>query len=388
MKILICVHSWAPRIGGVETVTSALAQGLAAHSKARDAESFEVTVVTRTPAGEMNDASLPFRVVREPSLRELVRLMRGADVIHLAGPTLVPLVLGVLLRKPLVIEHHGFQSTCPNGQLLYEPTQTPCPGHFMAGHHRECLRCNAAHGKFRTFRMWALTFPRRWLCRKASINIVPTVWLGTQLQLPRIETVHHGLPETVARANPCPTDTATFAFLGRIVSTKGVQILLEAARRLKAQGSLFRLKIVGDGPDRESLESFVRKHQLGEEVCFLGCLPAEALDRELQQADTVLMPSLGGEVFGLVALENMLRGKLVIVSDLGALAEVVGDAGLTCPTSDVEAWTARLAQVIGNPGLRAELGRKARERALRSFSLEQMVAGHLRLYQRLVNHTE
>lgn len=121
---------------------------------------------------------------------------------------------------------------------------------------------------------------------------------------------------------------------------------------------------------------------------FLGSLPAEAIEKELQQADTVLMPSLGGEVFGLVALENMLRGKLLIVSDIGALAEVVGDAGLTCSTGDVEAWASRLAQVIRNPGLRAELGRKARERALRNFSPQQMIAGHLRLYQKLAKHPE
>lgn len=386
MKILIYVHSWAPTIGGVETITRALAAGLAGLS--RKSDSVQVTLATQTPADRTTDTSLPFRVVREPGLSELMRLMRDADVIHVAGPALVPLVLGRLLGKPLVVEHHGFQSICPNGQMLYEPTHTRCPGHFMAGRHRECLRCNAGEGKLRSFRMWALTFPRRWLCRKVASNIIPTSWLATQLQLPRMETVHHGLPETAARADPRPADAPTLAFLGRLVSTKGVQILLEAAQRLKSQGLRFRLKIIGDGPDRESLEAFAREHQLDGEVMFLGSLPAEAIEKELQQADTILMPSLGGEVFGLVALENMLRGKLLIVSDIGALAEVVGDAGLTCSTGDVEAWASRLAQVIRNPGLRAELGRKARERALQSFSPEQMIAGHLRLYQELAKHPE
>jgi glycogen synthase len=386
MKILIYVHSWAPHIGGVETITRELAEGLTRPPK--DGDSMQVTLATQTPAGTMDDASLPFRVIRQPGWVELLRLMRDADVIHVAGPALAPIVLGLLLRKPLVVEHHGFQSICPNGQMLYEPTRTPCPGHFMAGRHRECLRCNAAdEGRFSSFRMWALTFPRRWLCRKVAINIIPTSWLGTQLQLPRMQTVRHGLPEIVTRASARPADTPAFAFLGRLVSTKGVQILLEAARRLKSQGLRFRLKIIGEGPDRGSLEEFVRAHQLEGDVVFLGSLSEEEVANQLEDADTVLMPSLGGEVFGLVALENMLRGKLLIVSDIGALAEVVGDAGLTCRTGDVEAWVSRLAKVIRNPELRASLGRKARERAAQNYSLDQMVAEHLRIYQQVLGRT-
>ena len=94
-------------------------------------------------------------MVRQPSLRELTRLIRAADVVHLAGPAFLPLLAALLLRKPVVVEHHGFQTICPNGQLFYEPTQQPCPGHFMAGRHGECIRCNARNGLLRSFIMWA-----------------------------------------------------------------------------------------------------------------------------------------------------------------------------------------------------------------------------------------
>src|SRR5438094_904010 len=141
------------------------------------------------------DASLPFRVVRRPSLLELLRLIRAADVIHLAGPSFIPMLLGLFLRKPVVVEHHGFQTICPNGQLLYEPTQTPCPGHFMAGRHSECIRCNAQLGLLGSLKLWLLTFPRRWLCTRARSNIMPTEWLSTLLRLPRSTTIYHGLPE-------------------------------------------------------------------------------------------------------------------------------------------------------------------------------------------------
>ena len=102
-----------------------------------------------------------------------------------------------------------------------------------------------------------------------------------------------------------------------MVSTKGVSLLIEAAEQLQKQGCQFRLKIIGDGPEFARLKSSAA--QLGDRVEFLGHVPAAQLDDALSDAATIVMPSLSGEVFGLVASENMLRGKLLIVSDLGSL---------------------------------------------------------------------
>lgn len=387
MKILICVGNWAPAIGGVETVTMDLARGLAARSGS-SGEAIGVVVATRTPAGQMNDASLPFRVVRRPGMAKMWRLMRDADIVHFAGPMLAPLLLGVLARRPLVLEHHGFQAICPNGQLLHEPSGSPCQGYFMAGRHGECLRCNAALGTFRSVRMWLLTWLRRWLCRRTNANIAPTAWLAGLLRLPHTRTVWHGLPLAAPPpGEPSADGVLAFAFLGRLVDAKGAHLLLRAACDLKAEGLRFRLKIIGDGPERGRLEGFARVHGL-EGVEFLGRLPGEAVEQELLEVSAILMPSLGGEVFGLVALENMMRGKLVIVSDIGALAEVVGDAGLVCPAGDVDAWAGRMREAIRNPTSCKELGDRARKRALALFSLDHMIAGHIRVYRDAMAHAK
>ena len=121
----------------------------------------------------MDDSTLPFQVVRRPNFPALMRLVRAADVVHLAGPCFLPMLLGLLFRKQIVVEHHGFQVICPNGQLFYEPTQMPCPGHFMAGRHRQCLRCNARAGTVASLKMWLLTFARRWLAHYAAVNVTP-----------------------------------------------------------------------------------------------------------------------------------------------------------------------------------------------------------------------
>jgi glycosyltransferase involved in cell wall biosynthesis len=382
MKLLIYVHSWAPSVGGVETITKTLADGLADWSSKHNEEAIEVTLLTQTPSGSMDDSELPYRVVRNPALIDVVREIRRADVIHLAGPTLLPLMIGWLLRKPVVIEHHGFQAICPNGQLFYEPMQTPCPGYFMARQYGECVRCNSKLGRLTSAKMWMLTFPRRWLSQRVSANIVPTSWLGSLLQLRRSKTIHHGLPP---RESPPPARVTSakpiFVFFGRLVSTKGVRVLVEASGLLKARNREFQVKIIGDGPERQELEKMVKDLGVESHVRFLGFVSTELLEENLKDATAVVMPSLGGEVFGLVAAENMQMGRLVIASDIGALSEVLGDAGMTFATGDAEALARSMESIIAHPLLKERVGQKAFERIAEVFTADLMVTNHMRVYR-------
>src|SRR5208283_1449028 len=85
-QVLMYSHAFAPKIGGVETIVMSLAKGLAGLKEPDGAAGARVTVITNTPRGRFDDESLPFQVVRQPSLRNLARLIRATDVIHLAGP--------------------------------------------------------------------------------------------------------------------------------------------------------------------------------------------------------------------------------------------------------------------------------------------------------------
>jgi glycosyltransferase involved in cell wall biosynthesis len=387
MKLLIYARDWAPSVGGVQTIVKTLADGLADWSSKHSEEAIEVTLLTQTPAGSMNDSQLPYRVVRKPGFMDFIREIRRADVVHLAGPTLVPLIIGYLLRKPTVIEHHGFQTICPNGQLVYEPTQTLCPGHFMARRYGECIRCNSKLGRLTSVKMWMLTFPRRWFSQRVSANIIPTSWLGSLLQLNRLKTIFHGLPPREPSPERGATSTVPiFVFLGRLVSTKGVRVLIEAAGLLKAKHREFQVRIIGDGPERPELETLVRDLDIRSYVQFLGYVPDERLEESLKDATAVVMPSLAGEVFGLVAAENMQMGRLVIASDMGALSEVLGDAGMAFRTGDAESLVGCMEAIIADPLIADTIGQKAFRRIAQLFAADLMVREHMQTYREISNH--
>ncbi len=381
MKLLLYSHYFTPSVGGVETIVLSLARGLAELRDTNGQPEFEVTLATQTRAEKFDDAALPFRVIRQPSLPRLWQIVRAAHVVHVAGPALAPLILGLLARKPVVVEHHGFQTICPNGQLLIEPSDTPCPGHFMAGRHRECLRCNAGQGWLASRKLWLLTFVRRFLCARAAANIAPTAWLGGLLRLPRIIVIPHGLEtsELVARTIPS-SGPPVIAFQGRLVTTKGVKLLLEAARILREQSRSFELLIIGDGPERSSLEGFAQDASLAGRVRFAGRLAAAQLQAALAQASIAVVPSLGGEVFGLVVAENMQRSLPVVASDLGSFAEVLGEAGLTFRAGDAAALAHELARLLDDSTLGASLGERARRRVLDQYDRRRMLEAHARVY--------
>ncbi len=385
LRVLIYSHAFAPKIGGVETLILTLAKGLAGWKQADGAVSPEITVVTRTPRGTFDDQSLPFPVVRRPSWRKLAELIQGADVIHLGGPAFLPILLGLVMRKQVVVEHSAYQAICPNGLLLDERSKTACPGHFVARRYGECLRCNAANvGRVKSLTMLLLTFPRWWMCGKVARNIVPTRHVGQRVDLPRTATIYHGVPQargpqtSVAAKSPSPVN---FAYVGRFVSEKGLDLLVEAARRLQTAGCNFQLKLVGDGPDRTRLEVAVDAMGLRSRVAFTGYLRGSDLEKALQDIDVVVMPSIWEESAGLSAMEHMMRGRMVIATDIGGLGELVDGTGLKFPLGDIDALTSCMKQVIDDPNLAKVLGEKAGKRAQESFGEERMLAEHLALYR-------
>jgi glycogen(starch) synthase len=385
MKVLIYTHGFAPKVGGVETYVTLLAEGLAERA-------VQVTLVTPTPAGGMDDTKLSFRVVRQPSTAEIWHQLQDADIVHLAGPCLRPMLLGLALRKRIVVEHHGYQAVCPNGLLLEEPANAICPGHFMAHRYHKCLRCEATSvGWTKSVFELLLSFLRRWACKWVALNLPISHHLQKRIRLPRSRVVYYGITDLQRDTKPFHEErdksgmpSATVAYVGRLVKEKGLPVLLQAARQLKTAGSGLRLKIIGDGPERANLQESVIVLGIDKEVDFTGQLQGDGLQAALEDVSAVVMPSLWEETAGLAAIEHMMRARIVIGSNIGGLGEVIADAGLRFPAGDAAALASCLQRVVDDPSLVRVLGSKARERALRFFLQQRMISEHLGLYRELL----
>jgi glycogen(starch) synthase len=208
--------------------------------------------------------------------------------------------------------------------------------------------------------------------------------VAARLKLPRSHTVYYGIEEspiTRAEVAPPPSSRLEIAYVGRLVPEKGLPILLQATKRLRDSGAYFRVKFIGDGRERIRLEKLAESLDVNELIQFTGELRDSDLDRAVSKVAVVVMPSLWEETAGLSAIEHMMRGRVVIVADIGGLSEIVGEAGLKFAPGDSEALAACIRKVIDNPTLLVSLGSMARERATRLFKLRSMIERHVSLYR-------
>ena len=397
MNILIYSSLWTASVGGVQSVTNTLARGLSEESTRSDADHVEVTVATPTLARTDYDIDSAFRVIGKIGFPELVRLVWKSDIVHLAGPAMLPLVLAWLLHKKVVILHHGYQSVCPDGSLVHFAEQRVCADSFASGDARDCLQCRTAKiGWLRGLLSVAVAHPRLWLCRRVAANIAVSEHVNQRLQLPRTTTIYSASEEPsipldvefprsyLFESCNSPSNAPLFVFVGRLTSEKGVATLLHAAAELAAEDTEFRLRIIGDGPERARLAILAWALHLRDQIEFTGTLTGAALEAAVSGSVAVVLPSVAEETAGQVAMEQMMRGRVVIAADIGGLGEIVGEAGLKFPSGDAAALTKCLRRVIGDTELRAALGRAARSRALEHFTSQRMVDEHMELYCRIL----
>jgi glycogen synthase len=392
MKLLIYSHFFAPSIGGVENSVHSLAAGLQGLSSRENRRELDVTVATQTAAEGFDDRVLSFRIIRKPSLAKLWSLIRESDIVHIAGPSLSPLLLAFLARKPVVVEHHGYQAICPNGLLTYQPERTICPGHFQERRYWECWRCqNYELSPQRSLFNLLQMFPRSWLVGRAARNLAITRHVRDRHKLPRTEVVYYGIEDPLARGSSVlpvanQSEKISFAFVGRFVPEKGIPILLEAVRQLISEGETFDVRLIGDGPERESLDRIIRREKLENHIHITGFLAGAALAESLHDVQVVVMPSVWEETAGLSAIEQMMRGRLVIASNIGGLSEVVGSTGLCFMPGDSAALAECMRRVLHNPRLIDAMGREARARALSLFIRQRMIDEHWRVYREVLGN--
>ena len=259
-----------------------------------------VTVITHTPNPQPDNAS--YRILRQPTLFQQWQAMRRADVVLMLNISLKGLPLLWLAGKPLFISHHT---------LLTD-------------------------GRYA--RQWRQQL-KRFICNRfARLNICCSHYVARSLR--RTVVVHSPYNDSLFRPGSGEQIPGSLLFVGRLVSDKGVDTLLEVTAQLQQQGLTFPVSIAGDGPLRETLQAFCQNKQLVQ-VQWLGPVAQPALVRLMQQHAIVAVPSLV-EPFGTVVPEALACGCTVICSNSGGLPEAAGGFATLVPAGDATALATAL----------------------------------------------
>jgi glycosyltransferase involved in cell wall biosynthesis len=302
MNILISSYPFFPSIGGIEEVTGLLASEFVTRGHV-------VKVVTMTPSKVRDD--FPFDVVRRPTVRELMRAIKWCDV-YLQGQ------ISLKFGWPLLF----FKRPCV--MALLHPLYEQVPGsewkqwikRAVIGLSDHVVACSHAIAR---------------QLGRADITVIPDPYRDRDFR--------------------CLSDTARrydLVFLGRLVSDKGLGLLIEALASLRKRGMTPSLMVVGSGPERQSLQSRCKALGLTHEVHFAGALPGDAVPAALNQCRIMVVPSIVEEGFGIVALEGIACGCVVVAAEAGGLPEAVGRCGVTFPKGNVTALADRLAELLGD----------------------------------------
>jgi polysaccharide biosynthesis protein PelF len=202
----------------------------------------------------------------------------------------------------------------------------------------------------------------------------------------RIRPVPNGIdPKAfpVATAEPA---LPTLVFVGRIDPLKDIETLLRAFAEVRAELPNARLRLFGPTPEGGE-DYFERCVQLSTELGLAdGAATFEGKISPPSQAyhtgHVVVLTSIS-EGLPYVVLEAMASGRPVVATDVGGVAEAVGDAGLLVPPKDPSAFAAACVKLLSDKRKRKALGRAARARVLRHFDVKACFAAYLGLYEEL-----
>jgi colanic acid/amylovoran biosynthesis glycosyltransferase len=199
----------------------------------------------------------------------------------------------------------------------------------------------------------------------------------------KIHRVYNGLdlanlPAPPQKERP-PGPTAILS-VGRLVSFKGFEFLLEACAELDRRNFEFRCQIVGDGPLREKLETMIADLRLRRRVELCGSLSQADVFSKLRSCDIFALASVvdaegASDVFPTVIMEAMACAKPVVSTTLAGIPESVADGvtGLLVPPGDWEALANALDKLVRDPGLRARFGEAGRARMASEFDVAKTV---------------
>jgi glycosyltransferase involved in cell wall biosynthesis len=177
-----------------------------------------------------------------------------------------------------------------------------------------------------------------------------------------------------------------FLFVGTLQKYKGVDLLLEAFKKVSNEYPHARLKIVGQGDTLERYQAFMARSGLTYRVEFLGRVDPHKIIEIYDQVGILVAPHIWAEPFGRTVVEAMSRGKIVIAADTGGPGEIIknGVTGLLFKTGSVNDLERSLREVLEMPDIdRREISQAARGWVQHNLNSEKISRQYEEFYSKI-----
>lgn len=256
---------------------------------------------------------------------------------------------------PMVTTLHGTDITLVGSHPFYKPAVT------FSINNSDAVTSVSQSLKEDTLRLFNI---------KKEIEVVPNF-----IDIQKYENLYSDCERELIAAD----DEKIITHISNIRKVKRVDNVIEIFERIQKEMPA-KLVIVGDGPEKKSLEILCEKKGIRDNVLFVG--NSHEVDKILCFSDLFILPS-ENESFGLVALEAMACGIPVISSNAGGLPEVniQGESGYLSAVGDTDEMAKNAINILENDKIHQEFKRKAKENALR-FETKLIVPLYEKIYEK------
>ena len=301
------------------------------------------------------------------------------NIYHQLTPSIIPALKNAGIKVILTL--HDYKLICPSYSMI----------------NNNCLVCNKCEGKnfwhattnkcqngslFKSLLLSAEGYWHNWAKSYDEVDmfLAPSQFMADlvgkyRVNAEKISVLHNGID--VNRYDYSGEDEGYAVYFGRLSKEKGIETLLRVCNSLSSR---FPLKIIGTGPLMEELKE--KYHG----VVFTGYKAGAGLRNLVRKASFVVVPSEWYENCSMSVLEAMAYGKPIIGSRIGGIPEQVedGKTGFLFEMGNVEELAAKMDLLAKSAELRKRMGKAAREKLEKEYSLDAHCKKLMEVYGRLL----
>jgi glycosyltransferase involved in cell wall biosynthesis len=195
--------------------------------------------------------------------------------------------------------------------------------------------------------------------------------------------IPNGVDTDLFRPTHMPAADNSILWAGRFVEEKGVKYLLEAIKLISKKMPSISLSLVGYGPLKDRLKSYVQQLDVSRNVVFRGPVDHRTLASLMNECALFALPNLSVGLSS-VMLEAMACARPFVATDGTALKDAIGGAGILVPAKDSKSLAEAILRLLSDKALRTKLGQRARSIAVEKYSWRTVGEAHTSLFQRLI----